>query len=462
MDNYNHYFRELGNLPPVATLGQLSSDSGYFTFGNGIVCYGRTSRGYRKRKPTDVLYDVSEDVSYDAGRVLVPFDPAEVVTNLSHERYFTNGVGLFTNLLRRAIRQSYYAARPHLPLGLRSNIQKYYLRDWQSLEFPKWPVDTTIDQLRKKLLANQMRAAGITTLPFIWFWPEGAGGCVIMTHDVEEEKGRKFCSTLMDVNDEYGIPASFQIVPERRYTVTADFIEEIKSRGYEVGVQDLYHDGRLYWERSEFERRAQQINEYGRQYGAKGFRAAILYRNQEWFDMLEFEYDMSVPNVAHLDPQRGGCCTVMPYFNGQILELPVTTTQDHSMFHILRDYSLKLWSEQIELILAQNGLVSFIIHPDYIVEKAAMQVYTNLLEGLRLLRNERNVWIARPDEVNRWWRHRAKMTLEQQNGQWSIKGADRERARIAFAHLNGDSVVYRFDKQSPLALSISNTDACLS
>jgi hypothetical protein len=40
---------------------------------------------------------------------------------------------------------------------------------------------------------------------------------------------------------------------------------------------------------------------------------------------------MSVPNVGHLEVQRGGC-TVMPYFIGRIVELPVTTSQDYSVF----------------------------------------------------------------------------------------------------------------------------------
>ena len=75
---------------------------------------------------------------------------------------------------------------------------------------------------------------------------------------------------------------------------------------------------------------------------------------------------MSVPNVAHLEPQRGGCCTVMPYFLGHVLELPLTAAQDYTLFHILGDYSTRLWQEQIDLILEQNGLVSFIAHPDYL------------------------------------------------------------------------------------------------
>ena len=64
-------------------------------------------------------------------------------------------------------------------------------------------------------------------------------------------------------------------------------------------------------------RGAAKINSYGRAWKAEGFRGAILYRRQEWFDAFDFSYDMSVPNVAHLDPQRGGCCTERRYFIGR-------------------------------------------------------------------------------------------------------------------------------------------------
>jgi hypothetical protein len=68
-----------------------------------------------------------------------------------------------------------------------------------------------------------------------------------------------------------------------------------------------------------------------------------MYREQAWFDAFDFSYDMSVPNAAHLEPQRGGCCTVLPYFVGDVLELPLTTTQDYSLFHILGEYSMERW-----------------------------------------------------------------------------------------------------------------------
>jgi hypothetical protein len=294
----------------------------------------------------------------------------------------------------------------------------------------------------KKLLSLELKASGAQSIPFIWFWPDGASACSIMTHDVEAEEGKQFCSTLMKMNEEFQMPASFQIVPEKRYDVTPKFIAEIKARGFEVNVQDLDHDGRLFWNHDEFKRRAEHINRYGREFGAEGFRSAVLYRNQDWFDLLDFQFDMSVPNVAHLDAQRGGCCTVMPYFIGDMLEIPVTTTQDHSVFHILNTYSLDLWKQQVEMILAQNGLISFIIHPDYITTDRAQNAYRDLLKELRRLHTANNVWLARPGEVNRWWRQRASMKLVQQNGHWEVEGSGKERARVAFATVEEGKLVY--------------------
>ena len=95
------------------------------------------------------------------------------------------------------------------------------------------------------------------------------------------------------------------------------FLNSIRDRGFAVNIQDLNHDGRLFKSHAEFLARVAKINSYAEQYGAEGFRSAILYRVEKWFGALKFAYDMSVPNVAHLDPQRGGCCTVMPYFIGR-------------------------------------------------------------------------------------------------------------------------------------------------
>jgi hypothetical protein len=304
-------------------------------------------------------------------------------------------------------------------------------------------VDTSVDDLHAVLLESVLKASGAGEIPFIWFWPDGMAGCAIMTHDVETTAGLNFCETLMDLNDSYGIKTSFQIVPEERYDVSAAWLRHIYERGFEVNVHDLNHDGHLFDEREEFLRRARKINQYGKEFGARGFRAGVLYRNQDWLETLDFDYDMSVPNVAHLDPQHGGCCTVMPYFLGNLIELPVTCTQDYSLFNILQDYSTSLWEMQIARILSRHGMASFIVHPDYVIDKKARNAYTKLLVILAQLSAENKVWLALPREVACWWRDRSKMNLVRNGESWRIEGLSSDKARLAFAHLEDGKVKYR-------------------
>jgi len=173
-----------------------------------------------------------------------------------------------------------------------------------------------------------------------------------------------------------------------------------------------------------------------------------MYRNLSWYDELSVSYDMSVPNVAHLEPQRGGCCSVFPFFVGRILELPLTTVQDYSLFHILRDYSIELWKKQIEVIASKHGLISFIVHPDYVLAERELSIYKTLLAYLSELRENRNIWIARPGEVNRWWRERSEMKLVSEDGVWRIEGRGQERARLAYARVDGDRIVYSVERSS--------------
>jgi hypothetical protein len=427
---------------PLLLKGPLSKESGYFRFDDNIL-YGRVRGALKATTPDHALQDVSTECVPQAGAVYLPFDATEVVNNLRYETYTSSSAGWHpaSSVLGRC----YYFLRPILPVGVRRHLQKFRLNGWRRLRFPHWPVDRTVDSVLERLLLLSLRGTQQEEIPFIWFWPNAATSCAIMTHDVETTAGRDFCSTLMDINDEFGIKASFQVVPEVRYDVPESYLEGIRSRGFEVNVQDLNHDGHLFRSKKEFLARVGKINGYRRQFKAEGFRSAVLYRRQEWYDALDFSYDMSVPNVAHLDPQRGGCCTVMPYFVGNMIELPVTTTQDYSLFNILKDHSIELWKRQIELIMGKHGLISFIIHPDYIIGQDERATYETLLAYLKELKAAKNVWMPLPGEAASWWRQRSKMKLVEVDGSWRIEGEGRERARIAYASEKGGQLVYSFE-----------------
>lgn len=439
------YYKCPEEFAKIGLKGELSGKQGFFQFGSGTLCYGRCRAGLPVERPTGSLFDARVGVEIEDEVVCLPFDLTEVVSNFRNERYaIQDGPSRVGGILGTASYNIYYSLRPWMPISIRKHLQRLRLRGWHRLRFPQWPVDRTVDTLLEEVLILCMKARGVSSVPFIWFWPEYKQSCVMMTHDVETSVGVDFCRELMTLDESFEIRSSFHIVPEDRYALSTELLTELRGRGFELDIQDLNHDGALFRDREEFLRRAGRINEYLRKFGCKGFRSAVMYRNAEWLEAIEASYDMSFPNVAHLEAQRGGCCTIMPYFIGKVLELPLTTVQDYSLFYILRESSIDIWKRQIELISRKNGLISFIVHPDYVRRKREMGVYKSLLSHLCGLRAEGALWVALPSEIDRWWRARNQMKLVCQNGQWRVEGEGSQQARIAYANLKDGSITYSF------------------
>jgi hypothetical protein len=437
------YYRLPEGVLAKIQIEPLTGEAGFFGFGSDAVCYGQNDLGVSADLNGVDWRAASKSVAFRDYGVHLSFNPAQVIDNLRQERYVKSLEDRRHRLVDQPlIRSTYYGIRDLLPVSIRKHLQRVYLADWRGLSFPKWPVDFTVDSIHEEVLRLLMEAGGVQRIPFVWFWPLGAPNCLIMTHDVESAVGRDFTATLMDIDDSHGIKASFQVIPEKRYKVTNEYICCMKSRGFELDIHDLNHDGHLYQERELFLRRAKQINEYAKRFDAKGFRAGVMYRNLEWYDAYEFSYDMSVPNVAHLDPQRGGCCTVFPYFVGRILEIPLTTCQDYTLFQILNEFSTNLWEKQLELIRNRNGLMSFVAHPDYLVDRHARSVYESLLAHLRQLVERDKVWMALPGELDQWWRARSEMSVVPRGNEWEIVGPQKELARLAYAVSDGKRVRY--------------------
>jgi hypothetical protein len=447
------YFRCPEPMALLGTAEPLPSDAGYFRFRDAI-CYGRQSVGTPSPIPNGSLVDVSRGVTSAGGKLLLPFDLSEVIENLRQERYPEARRAIERMSSRSLAHEVYYFLRPLLPVGVRKHIQRLHWKGWQDIPFPRWPVDTTVEKLMRQAAGLLLHQGDVREIPFIWFWPDGASGCAMMTHDVEGPDGMAFCDQLMDLDDQFGVRSSFQVIPEGPRSpkvAMMRLVEQIKRRGVEVNVHDFNHDGHLFRRRDEFRRRVETINAKGKEFGSHGFRSGALYRRQEWFEELNFSYDMSVPNVAHLEPQAGGCCTVMPYFVGHQVELPLTAAQDYTLFNVLGEYSTRLWQEQIESILAEHGLVSFNTHPDYLIEQRARDSYKELLGLLVALREQRNVWVAPPAEIAQWWRDRREMRLVSDGQTWRVEGSGSARARVAFARHVGERVVYEVGRTAQAA-----------
>ena len=231
------------------------------------ICFSKAAGALGHADYMSQLRDAQEDVEIRQGEVTLSFNPTEATGNLYRELYVDSNWRKGSSAI---VANLYYLVARCYLWGIRVHLQSLYLRGWEKISFPRWPVDCSVDYLLEDLLRLQLRASGEAQIPFIWFWPDGKQSCAIVTHDVESRLGCEYCPTLMDVDDEFGIKASFQIIPEDRYLVRPEFLSSIRDRGFEIAVHDLNHDGHLYSDRQQFLKRAAKINPYGKEFGAPG------------------------------------------------------------------------------------------------------------------------------------------------------------------------------------------------
>jgi hypothetical protein len=140
-------------------------------------------------------------------------------------------------------------------------------------------------------------------------------------------------------------------------------------------------------------------------WGAVGFRAPATQRRWEWMPLLGFDYDSSYPDTDPYEPQAGGCCSSVPFFNGELVELPITVPQDHTVFEILGGEDESLWIEKIEFLRARGGMALMLTHPDYLPEGGlAFRAYERVLARYA---DDTTAWKALPRDVAAWWRRRS-------------------------------------------------------
>jgi len=192
----------------------------------------------------------------------------------------------------------YYYAKPYLPFRVRLALRRWYARSVLRRCGDVWPIKP-----------------GSEKPPVGWpGWPEGKQFAVTLTHDVEGQRGLDRVKQLAELEMELGFRSSFNFVPEGEYTLPTALRSWLVDRGFEVGVHDLHHDGRLYRSREEFRRHAQRINHYLREWGAVGFRSGFMLHNLDWLHDLDIEYDASTFDTDPFEPQPDGVGTIFPFW----------------------------------------------------------------------------------------------------------------------------------------------------
>jgi hypothetical protein len=142
---------------------------------------------------------------------------------------------------------------------------------------------------------------------------------------------------------------------------------------------------------------------------------------------LGFEYDSSYPDTDPYEPQPGGCCTYLPFFNEQMVELPITLPQDHTMFEILGHADGDLWTAKARDIRTRGGMVLALTHPDYARNDAMALAWRQLLDEFA---DDDSVWQALPREVASWWRRRHASSVILDDDRWIVSGPAAGEARV--------------------------------
>ena len=362
----------------------------------------------------------------DSGARILPFDPDQLIANLRSERYRQLDGG--RHLSRAAVaRGTYYAIRPLLPRPVQIALRRGFSRVQARAVFPRWPSEPALHDLIDLVRQAVADAAG-RPVPYIESWPRGRSWALVLTHDVETRVGREAIDMLRAVERIAGYRSSWNLVPER-YRVDDRLVGRLKTEGCEVGVHGLRHDGRDLESLRTLETRLPEIRRWAERWGAVGFRSPSTHRVWAWMPKLGFDYDSSYPDADPYEPMAGGCCSWLPFFNEQMVELPITLPQDHTVFVILRrDESL--WREKAKLLRSRGGMALAITHPDYMVSADRLGAYARFLDQFR---DDSTAWKALPSEVSDWWRRRAATWLWPIDGRWRPVGPAADEVAIAFA-----------------------------
>ena len=281
----------------------------------------------------------SADVlALESGALSVPFDPEEAYRNYLSEAWVAQSKVRHLSARQIAL---YYRLKRLVPRPVQLWARRRLIR-WQgSPSFPKWPVDDSVYRLLELYTAVRLSEYGSSHLPFRWFWPDAFRAAFILGHDVETKEGIRLAIDLADLEEEHGFRSAFNIGA----WLDADpgVLRDLTSRGFEIGMHGIIHDHSLFSSRQEFERQLPQLRELAQQLGAVGFRSPATHRVFDWLSELPVEYDATIPHSDPYEPQPGGCCTLWPFFIGNVVELPYTLPQDHTLLTLLGDRSAARW-----------------------------------------------------------------------------------------------------------------------
>jgi hypothetical protein len=297
----------------------------------------------------------------------------------------------------------YYLLKPILPRALTRILRQIYSRPEKADLNIQWPIEPRYINFLWETMTQALQVVPEHELCIKPFWPHGFQFALVLTHDIESKNGQRFVRAVADLEESLGFRSSFNFVPEG-YPIDIGLVDELRQRGFEIGIHGLKHDGRLFNSNKEFLRCAKKINHYLTEFEAVGFRAPLTIRNPEWMQVLNIEYDLSFFDTDPFEPIPGGTMSIWPFFTGHFVELPYTLVQDYTLVSVLGETTPKIWLEKVDFIEKYHGIALTNSHPDYLSKKSNWDIYHEFLIAMK---DRKGFWHALPRDAAKWWRTRA-------------------------------------------------------
>lgn len=318
----------------------------------------------------------------------------------------------------------FYGVKRSIPRSIQLGMRRRLVKRQGDPVFPAWPFEAAGADLVRIAVADALLERGVDAARFPWFWPDGAEAAVTLTHDVESADGLARASVIAGWEERHGFRSSFNIVSDW-YPIDMRLVLHLANRGHEIGSHAIHHDRSLFASRDEFARQLPLLRDAAERLGAVGFRSPATHRVVEWLAELPFSYDCTMPHSDPYEPIPGGTATAWPFFHGEVVELPYTAPQDHTLFNLLGHRDCTLWRQQLERLISCNGVFQVLTHPDgeYLGRSVIGEAYRELLAAIA---QHDDVWVALPRDIADWWRRRAQGLTPRSDGMatWTGSGIE--------------------------------------